>query len=246
MFISFDNISNARELGGIRTAGGRRVKSGVLLRTAELAEASDADLKALAEKYAVRHVVDFRDGSEIDRKPDLKIAGAEYSLVPVLPELPYKSRAIDLTPGEVFDQFVLMYRIMAEHEFCARAYRQFFQILLKAGGESVLWHCVQGKDRTGIAAYLLLAALGASEDDAREDYFLTNEALGREYEQLVQKGRDARELAFMKVVLYVFPECLDEFLSRVRELYGGTDGYLRKCLGLTDRDFELLRGWYTE
>ena len=246
MFIDFDSISNARELGGIKTAGGRRVKSGVLLRTAELAKASDADLAVLAEKYAVRRVVDFRDDSEIRHKPDREIAGAAYSLIPVLPELPYKSRAIDLTPAEVLEQFVLMYRIMAEHELCAQAYRQFFLVLLEAKGETVLWHCVQGKDRTGIAAYLLLAALGASEDDAREDYFLTNAALGREYEQLVQEGRDTRELEFMKVVLYVFPECLDTFLARVRELYGSLSDYLRKGLGLTDRDFELLREWYTE
>ena len=246
MFIDFDSISNARELGGIRCADGRRVRGGALLRTAELNRVSAADMAVLTGKYAVRHVVDLRDASEIRLRPDLDVAGARYVPVPVLPELPYKSRAIDLTPREIMEQFLLMYRIMAEHEFCARAYADFFRVLLEARGEPVLWHCVQGKDRTGIAALLLLTALGASMEDAREDYFLTNVSLGREYERLERGGADERELAFMKVVLYVFPECLDVFIRRVGEIYGSLDGYLRKALGLTGADFELLRDSYTQ
>ena len=246
MFIDFDSISNARELGGIRCADGRRVKGGALLRTAELDRVSAADMAVLTGKYAVRHVVDFRDAREIKRRPDLAVAGARYIAVPVLPELPYKSRKVELTPREVLEQFLFMYRTMAEHAFCARAYADFFRVLLQARGETVLWHCAQGKDRTGIAALLLLSALGASMDDAREDYFLTNVSLGREYERLEQSGADERELAFMKVVLYVFPECLDAFVARAGELYGGIDGYLRKAVGLSDADFELLRESYTQ
>ena len=246
MFINFDSISNARELGGRGCGEGRKVRSGVLLRTAELDSVSAADMALLTGKYNLRHVVDLRDASEIVYRPDLAVPGAEYTAIPVLPELPYESRALDLTPQEIMDQFLLLYRILAEHEFCARAYAEFFRVLLKARGETVLWHCVQGKDRTGIAALLLLCALGASLDDAREDYFLTNVSLGREYERLVENGTDERKLAFMKIVLYVFPECLDTFLSRVDELYGGVDGYLRKALGLTAADLALLRDCYTE
>lgn len=246
MFIDFQSISNARELGGIKAADGRRVKSGVLLRTAELDKVSDEDIAVLTGRYNLRHVVDFRDSSEIERKPDREIAGAGYVGIPVLPDLPYRSRALDQTPQEIFGQFIVMYKVMAEHEFCIRAWAQFFRVLLDAKGEAVLWHCVQGKDRTGIAAILLLRALGASMEDAREDYFLTNISLGREYEQLVQKGRSERELALMKIVLQVFPQCLDEYLGRVNELYGSVDGYLQTALGLSGRDLELLREWYTE
>lgn len=245
MFIDFDSISNARDLGGIRCAGGRRVKSGALLRTAELDRVSAADMETLTRVYALRHVVDLRDASEIALRPDLAVAGARYTAIPVLPELPYKSRSVDLKPSEIMEQFVLLYRIMAEHEFCARAWSGFFRVLLAARGETVLWHCVQGKDRTGIAALLLLCALGASMEEAREDYFLTNAALGRDYERLEQSGADERELAFMKIVLYVFPECLDTFIRRAAELYGSLDGYLKKAVGLTGDDFELLRDSYT-
>lgn len=246
MFIDFQGIENARELGGIRAADGRRVKDGVLLRTAELGGAADADISALAEKYAVRHVVDFRDGSEVTHRPDREIPGAGYVWIPVLPDLPYKDLTVDLKPQEILEQYIIMYERMAEHEFCARAYAQFFRVLLEARGETVLWHCVQGKDRTGIAALLLLRALGASMEDAREDYFLTNLTLGREYERLEREGADERTLGFMKVVLYVYPEGLDAFISRATELYGGVDGYIRSAVGLSEGDIARLREYYTE
>lgn len=246
MFIDFQGISNARDLGGIKTADGRRVKSGVLLRTAELADATGEDISALADKYAVRHVVDFRDKSEVEHRPDREIAGAEYVWIPVLPDLPYKDLTVDLKPQEILEQYIIMYGLIAGNEFCARAYARFFRVLLEAKGETVLWHCVQGKDRTGIAAILLLRALGASMEDAREDYFLTNIPLGREYEQLVRDGADGQKLGFMKAVLYVYPECLDAFISRAEELYGGVDGYIRTAVGLSDGDIARLREYYTE
>ncbi len=57
-----------------------------------------------------------------------------------------------------------------------KAYSQFFRILLETSPDrAVLWHCTSGKDRTGLAAMLLLAALGVDEKVIMEDYLLTNE-----------------------------------------------------------------------
>ena len=39
----------------------------------------------------------------------------------------------------------------------------------------VLFHCTTGKDRTGIAAALLLLTLGVSREDVTRDFCLTNE-----------------------------------------------------------------------
>ena len=44
-----------------------------------------------------------------------------------------------------------------------KAYKDFFRLLIEVDSETnaVLWHCTDGKDRAGLAAALLLAALGA-------------------------------------------------------------------------------------
>lgn len=39
--------------------------------------------------------------------------------------------------------------------------------------KAVLFHCSQGKDRTGCLAYILLGMIGVSETDARRDYGFT-------------------------------------------------------------------------
>ena len=64
------------------------------------------------------------------------------------------------------------------------AYRALFRVLLELPeGRSVLWHCTDGKDRTGVASMLILAALGADRRTILEDYLLTNrEACNRSHE----------------------------------------------------------------
>ncbi len=150
MFLTFDHISNARDLGGLPAADGRRVKPGLLLRTSKLGGASEPDLARLS---FVRHVVDFRDEYERAAHPDKPIPGAEYHALSALPGLPPEERpdpARDPDP-DFRSMFREIYRLLAEGEDAERAYRAFFEVLLRRDG-AVLFHCTQGKDRTDIAA----------------------------------------------------------------------------------------------
>jgi len=57
------------------------------------------------------------------------------------------------------------------------AYKRFFERLLTVSDNKVvLFHSVYGKDRTGIAAALLLVLLYIPEETVTEDYLLTNKA----------------------------------------------------------------------
>ena len=64
MWIQFDAIPNARDLGGIAVADGRTVRPGLLLRGASLENASDADIARLQNEFQLRHIVDLRDVGE--------------------------------------------------------------------------------------------------------------------------------------------------------------------------------------
>ena len=44
--IGFEKIQNARDLGGLRTEDGHTIASGLLFRSANLAEATEADMRA--------------------------------------------------------------------------------------------------------------------------------------------------------------------------------------------------------
>ena len=247
MVIAFDNILNARDLGGIPLIGGRRVKPGLLLRSAHLGAASEGDLALLSEQYGVRHVLDMRDAGEIARRPDRPVPGAEMHHLQVFERMPGDPKKFAaMTGDEVHALFLEIYRVLAGNDHCAAAYGEFFRVLLSAGGAAVLWHCTQGKDRTGVAAILLLTALGADRQAVLADYLLSNEAMRPEYERCIRAGMSESELHYMRELLFVMPECVGAYFDRLEELYGGVDGYLRRRLGLTDGDFQLLRENYIE
>lgn len=244
MELSFEGIKNIRDLGGIRT-GGRVVKSGLLLRSARLSEATEDDVSRLRQ-MDLRHIIDFRDTMECDEKPDVSVPGAQYHHLPAL--RPRSGRIgpqiRSLTAPEVAEKFRHIYRHMAQGDNAAKAYSEFFRIIRGADG-AVLWHCTQGKDRTGIATMLLLTALGADEETIREEYFLSNVHMQKVYDDMESAGESRSMLDAARQYLFVQEEFLDVYLETMREEHGGMIGFLQRVLGLADGDIVFLRKKYT-
>jgi len=89
-----------------------------------------------------------------------------------------------------------------------------FSAIANAGPGGLLFHCVRGRDRTGLISLLLLALAGVEPDDIAEDYRLSGERLRREAEQeeidrlLTEHNTTARHeilslLASMDVAAYL-------------------------------------------
>ena len=77
--INLKSVNNARELGGYTTNDGRKVKHGVLLRTADLNKISSEDVKHLTEDYSLSVIADLRMTYEIAPKPDPVIDDVKYT-----------------------------------------------------------------------------------------------------------------------------------------------------------------------
>ena len=66
---------------------------------------------------------------------------------------------------------------------CIRdSFKELFRAL-EAGETPILFHCTAGKDRTGVAAMLILLALGASDETICADYARTNLCRAAEIEK---------------------------------------------------------------
>lgn len=246
MFINFDGIINARSLGGIEVRGGRRVRENALLRCAHLADASEADLARL-QALGLKYIVDFRDPLEIGRAADKAVAGAEHHPLQALPTFKDREKRDNSATLPDFDStFATVYTNLAQGQEAQEAYRGFFSLLLEAKGEPVLWHCTQGKDRTGAAAVLLLTALGAKREDIERDYFLSNEGLEHMLRQPIPPHMQRWPEELRKKLFFVYPHLLELYFEKLEQRWGGAEGYLRKALGLGDGDFEKLREYYTE
>ena len=82
--IEFEKLPNTRDLGGMITADGRKIKPGKLIRSGHLVEASETDQEKLAE--LVDTVVDFRTDTEYEERPEPRIKGTRYCHLPILEE----------------------------------------------------------------------------------------------------------------------------------------------------------------
>ncbi|KTT95243.1 protein tyrosine phosphatase, partial [Sphingomonas yabuuchiae] len=167
---------NFRDLGGYRTADGRTVKWGLLYRSGQMHDLTPADYVTL-QKLGIRTVCDFRDTAERTREPTLwpagqrpKVLSDDYALDMSAMRLPGDPStwtheqvvtAMTATYPKLLDQFNGQYR------------RMFAELL--AGDVPLAFHCTAGKDRTGVAAALLLTALGVPRATIIDDYLLSNE-----------------------------------------------------------------------
>lgn len=82
-YIAFEKIGNARDMGGLCTAQGHMISSGLLIRSANLSEATEADQKALREKYHLSKIIDLRTETEQKQMPDVCTDAVEYLSIPI-------------------------------------------------------------------------------------------------------------------------------------------------------------------
>ncbi len=248
MFLTFEGIENVRDLGGLLRVDGAKTKSGVLLRAGRLEHATDGDIRRLAD-MGLAAVIDFRDPGELLRAPDREVPGAAFHHLPALPDLSKNFKPVDddsYTAEEVRRDFRRIYGYLAQSVEAQEAYAAFFRVLLASEGKPVLWHCTQGKDRTGVAALLLLTALGIDEETILRDYLLTNEFTG----PILQSFERMEEPPFPKdmarEVFLVFEENLKFYVNCLELEYGSVTNYLELALGVGPEEIETLEKYYLE
>ena len=261
--IPLTSIHNARELGGYRTADGKTVKSGLLLRTGNLNGISAEDRRTLTERYRLQDLVDFRMAMEMQGADEPIIDGAAYHHLNVIDPAAFGGEdmaAVDLNKLDLIQltQFTVESGMLGEGMYIGflagepgkKAYAEFFRILLAAEPDrAVLWHCTSGKDRTGLAAMLLLSALGVEEERIIEDYLLTNVfnarriAATRQYLEAQGCGED-----FIRQAVLVFDAVDESFMRKaigfLKQEYGSVPGYIRAGLGISQTEIDALRAKY--
>ena len=72
--VPLEGVGNFRDFGGYAAGGARRLKRGRLYRSAHHAQATDADLEAIAD-LKLAAIVDLRRGEERERMPSRRHDG---------------------------------------------------------------------------------------------------------------------------------------------------------------------------
>ena len=243
-------------------AGGRAVRPHRLLRTAHLHDASPADLQRLHEEYNLVRVFDFRSFGEADALPDQPVEGATHHLLPTidlsaekLTEQPIPQDAfLDLERHivnysfypEVQAMAANMYPSLIRSEYSQLQYATFLRLIVESPEDGgILWHCFQGKDRTGWGAAYLLFALGVDSEAIIADFDLSNAAyralVDRLNAEITSRGGGEPEMEVIRAFMGVSTNNFIRTLNLIDREFGGMPSYLENQLLLTSDDIRILR-----
>jgi len=243
--IPLPGCHNLRDLGGHATADGRTVRWRTLLRAGQMGPLADAELRRMLE-LRVAAICDLRSSSERLRHPTVWHAGLD---------LHYYSRDYENSLGEL-DALLksghftadaarrAMHGIYAQLPYeQAPSYRELFRLLVH-NRVPLIFNCTAGKDRTGVAAALLLSALGVPRETVEADYAMSNLAV----EGLIalsagdprQTSDHPRDDGYAPL-LRAEPEYLDTAFRAIDRRSGGLAGYMEAELGLSRADIDQLR-----
>jgi protein-tyrosine phosphatase len=248
---------NFRDLGGYATADGQHVKWGLLFRSGSMHGLTAADYATL-ERRGIRVVCDLRDDRERAAEPvDWPAQAAprvlfdDYHLdmkgfMPAGPPSGWTADSARAAMAASYPHMLVQFN---------GQYRRMFAELL-AGHAPLAFNCSAGKDRTGVAAALILTALGVPRATVIDDYLLTNRYLDAA-KVVAQDGKAPANMAtssplsqlppeVLKAMMAADPAYIEAALAVLDAHRDGAAGYLRDELGLTARDLAHLRHLYLE
>jgi protein-tyrosine phosphatase len=241
-----EKAPNFRDLGGLRTQDGRRVRWGKLFRCGDMSSLTEADLKSI-ERANVRNVVDLRNEQEVKQNPDrypntYAMNRVWSSITPANGESMKQFYALignpKTTTAEAEAVFAGFYSQMPKY---IKNYAPLFETLMKTDSAATLFHCTAGKDRTGLGSALILSALGVAEADIVEEYYLSNR-----YTQYLAQSGMMRQLPphIGKVLAGVEPQYIQASLNQIKQQYGSIEKCLEDELGLDAAKRQQLRDRY--
>ena len=228
--LDFPSLLNARDLGGYPTVDGGLTRRRSLLRSDDLAQLTPEGVQALAT-YGVKTVVDLRWSEEIQLNPSLLSRHApqiRYVHVSLLASTPAKWRELSKSCEKETWKCVVLQQVRAQ-------LREVLQVIASAPAGPLLFHCVAGKDRTGIIAALLLTLADVKPEAIASDYAKSTQMLGDAY---LKRYKDADPQDVLENV-----RCPEEGVHNMLA-YLRTQGGIReyfKAIGLNEMEVARLR-----
>ena len=154
-----DQVTNARDLGGVPLNSGRSSACGKLYRGGPLVNSAQAFCVAFKD-LGIRTVVDLRTDSERTSSPDVPCVFSQSRVIWAPLPVPYSmSKEQYIADLNTYTSVVSAFDVLGD----VTAYPVYF-------------HCTYGRDRTGVLSAVILLTLGATREYVLSEYELTAKA----------------------------------------------------------------------
>ena len=242
-----NSVSNFRDV-----AIGSKMKNNILFRCAKLSTLIDEDIKKI-EDLNPHSIIDFRDPKEINKAPDnlSKDLLKKYVSLPISAST--LSRMVDqknidgdnkFTYEKVMEESYKLYINNHKH-----VWKEFIKILLKANNNPIIFHCSAGKDRTGIASFIIQKLCDNPMELIFENYLLSNKLLtinAATAEQTTASKKDDKLIT--KVMLDTLSKVKKSYLisgiNEIENQFESLENYIIQELGFNDADIKDLKKLY--
>lgn len=223
---------NFRDVGGLRTADGGQLRSGLLFRSDSVQDISESEADLLVDKVGLRYVVDLRTGPEAVQqgRGPLAFRPVNYLNIPLVdvdgPKGP---------PGRVLLDFYIDHldndpNLPIAVEAVANAVRC-----------PTLVHCAAGKDRTGLTMLLVELLCGVTPVEAKADFLVTSTNMEAIRTRLRGWPRYAHNMATLSAEIYRCEEhSVDGLIEALEQNYGTAESWAQ-AKGVPRQSIELLR-----
>ena len=251
--VGLDGGINFRDIGGYVNNQGRTVKWRKIMRCGHLADLSDNDLDVI-EQIGITKVHDFRRIEEQTQSPSCAIRAEfidDYQIsigdISRFWEFLFGGK---LTSGSSHQLVVNSYGACIEAVI--PAFSRFMRHIVDDADSASVFHCSAGKDRTGMAAALILSALDVPRQTIVDDYMLTMKHYDPEKLIAIVEGhlRDAKvehwDRDWLIPYCSVHQENIVAFLDAIENRYGDVKTYLISALGLSHGDLDKMQRCYLE
>lgn len=242
-------IANFRDMGGLLTNSGKRVKEHFLFRGGELNHLDQNGVHFIQHELNIQSIIDFRDLAEADSAPTPKIDGIKNYLVPAnqmainfasMKEMIEDDLLSEFSDGSL-EQF---YRTLPIKN---SAYKKLVQQFKTKSQVPLLQHCTAGKDRTGVGAMILYLILDVHFDQIIQEYLLTNEYMANHVPAWVERAKPyVKDEELLNKFIYVDEAYLKAAYDEILHVYKTVDDYLLEEFEIDEATREALQQFYTE
>jgi protein-tyrosine phosphatase len=247
--LELEGSYNFRDLGGYRTRDGRTVKWRQLFRSGNMSGIAEAS-HPLLSTLGIRTICDLRSNVERQRFPTQWHQGFDSiqywyrDHLSASGDLVTRAIANELTAEEMRDFMLQLYRDLPFEQ--AASYKELFRRVAD-GDFPLIFNCAAGKDRTGVAAALLLSALEVSRTDIIRDYIMSEALLmarsAAMFDELTGPWRELKKIppVILQPMLRADRRYIGEMFEHLEERYASVPAYLQKVLQISSSELNAVR-----
>lgn len=232
--IEMDKVKNFRDIGGYFNIDNRQIKWGQIYRSGDLSSATLYDQEKI-RRLNIKTIIDFRSERTSKTFPLLFHPSIQQIRIPI--ELMDGTKLAEIIDKEDFTRSDAIKYVQESYvdiiENCKPQFKEMFDVLSVEANYPILMSEALGKDRVGIATFLILYALGVPESTIIQDYLLWDESI--DFKATIDNTQSLPESMqeAITAMLKVDRVYIEYMLEHIKTTYGSIDNYLEKGLNLT-------------